>query len=62
MDWKRGCFKLSVRFLVVKAVSLLSIQQLLRRGLDLNLGDGERKGDVFGEVLDALRVNTSTLE
>ena len=31
---------------------MLSIEEVLGRGLDLNLGDGKIKGDVFGEVLD----------
>ena len=31
---------------------MLSREEVPGQGLDLNLGDGERKCDVFGEVLD----------
>ena len=31
---------------------MLSREEVLGRGLDKNLGDGEEKGDVFGEALD----------
>ena len=47
--WTR-CFNLAGR-LVVKSESVLSREQVLRWGLDLNSGDRERRGDIFGEVL-----------
>ena len=37
---------------VVKASLVFSREEVLWRGLDLNLGDGERKVDFLGEVLD----------
>ena len=35
----------------VKAVSFLSREQGLRRGLEYNIDYGKGRGDVFGEVL-----------
>ena len=49
--WNRYC-TLEGRFTVVKAEFVFSIEEVLRWGLVLNLGDGEEKGDVFGEILD----------
>ena len=46
------CCNFSGKFIVVKSASVLSIEEVLGQGLDLNLVDGERKCDVFGEVLD----------
>ena len=46
----RSC-NLAGRFIVVKSLSVLSREEVLGRGLDLNFGDGERKGgfwDKFG--------------
>ena len=45
--WNRCC-NLAGRSIVVKTESVLLREDLLGRGLDLNSGDGERKGDVFG--------------
>ena len=42
------CCNLAGRFIVVKSSSVLSREEVLGRGLDLNFGDGERKGD-FGD-------------
>ena len=49
--WTRRC-KFSGRFVFVKKLLVLSIEEVLGRGLDLNLGDGEEKCDVFGEAFD----------
>ena len=49
--WTR-CFNFSVIFIVVKVASLLSREKGLGQVLDFNFGGGERKGDVFGEILD----------
>ena len=38
--------------MVVKLESVLPGEQMLRRRLELNLGDAERKVDVSGEVLN----------
>ena len=46
------CCNLAGRFIVVKAALVLSIEDVLGWGLDLNLDDGEERGDVFGEALD----------
>ena len=52
--WTRCC-NLAGRFIVVKAALVLSIEEVLWRGLDLNLGDGEEKND-FLEKLWILRL------
>ena len=49
--WTR-CYNLEERFIVVKAALVLSREEVLRWFLDFNLGDGEEKGDFFGEALD----------
>ena len=40
--WNRCC-NLAVRFILVNSASVLSREQVLWRGLDFNLGDGEKK-------------------
>ena len=49
--WTRCC-NLAGRFIVMNEALVLSREEVLGLGLELNLGDGERKGDVFGEALD----------
>ena len=41
------CCNLAGRFIVVKAALVLSIEDVLGWGLDLNLDDGEERGDDF---------------
>ena len=43
---------LAGRFLVVKASLVLSKEEVLGLVLDLSLGDGEVRGDVFGGDLN----------
>ena len=49
--WTRCCY-FAGRFIVVKAELNLSRKEVLGWVLDLNLCDGEEKGNVFGEALD----------
>ena len=45
------CCNLARRFMVVKAATVLSRDEVIGRGMELNFGDGERKGgfwDKFG--------------
>ena len=44
--WTRSV-NLSGIFIVVKSASVISREQVLRWGLELNLGDRERKGDIL---------------
>ena len=41
------CCNLAGRCIVVNSSSVLSREEVLGRGLDLNFGDGERKGDFW---------------
>ena len=48
--WTRCC-NLAGRFIAINSASVLSTEKFPRQGLELNLGDEERKCDIFLEVL-----------